>query len=73
MVAWATGFLAHVAKHYPMDTQQIPTRENLLLMLDMDAGERSAIGTLLQNMPLGFPAMEGWLIYGESAGFPWGK
>lgn len=73
VVAWATGFLAHVAKHYPMDNQPIPTRENLLLMLDMDADERSAIGTLLQNAPQGFPAMEDWLIYGESAGFPWGK
>jgi len=73
VVAWATGFLAHLVKHNPMDTQPIPTRENLLLMLDMDAGERSAIASLLQNAPQGFPAMEDWLIYGESAGFPWGK
>jgi hypothetical protein len=73
VVAWATGFLAHVAKHYPTETQPIPTRENLLLMLDMDAAMRSSVAALLQSVPSGFPALNDWLIYGESAGFPWGS
>lgn len=73
VVAWATGFLAHVAESYPMETQPIPTRENLLLMLDMEASMRSSVATLLQSLPPGFPAMDNWLIYGESAGFPWGR
>lgn len=71
VVAWATGFLAHVAKGYPAETQTIPSREDLLLVLDMETRTRSSVATLLQSLPPGFPPMENWLLHGESAGFPW--
>jgi hypothetical protein len=73
VIAWATGFLAHVARNYPFETQPIPTREYLLLILDMETSSRSAVSTLLQSLPTGFPPIENWLIYEESAGFPWGS
>jgi hypothetical protein len=71
VVAWATGFLAYVAKNYPKETQPIPSREDLLLILDMETRTRSSVATLLQSLPPGFPPMENWLLHGESAGFPW--
>jgi len=71
VVAWATGFLACVAKGYPAETQPIPSREDLLLILDMETRTRSSVATVLQGLPPGFPPMENWLLHGESAGFPW--
>jgi hypothetical protein len=71
VVAWATGLLACVARNYPPGGQRIPTRDDLLLVLDMETTTRSSIAALLQVLPSEFPAVETWLAYGKSAGFPW--
>ena len=61
VVAWATGLLAHAARTHPAGRESIPSREDLLLLLDMTARSRSSVASLLPKLPPEFPAIERWL------------
>jgi hypothetical protein len=59
VVAWATGLLAHATTTH--GNVPIPSREDLLQLLDMSAKARASIASLLPTLPAQFPAVENWL------------
>ncbi len=61
IVAWATGLLAHAARTHAAEREPVPSREDLLLLLDMTARSRSSVANLLPKLPPEFPEIERWL------------
>src|SRR5205807_10147903 len=59
IVLWMLGYLCHVAEHVRLE--DLPTRENLLALLDMDAEARNHTATVLRNLPGDFPNVGTWL------------
>lgn len=65
VVLWMLGYLNHVAEHLPAGSQAVPSREDLLAVLDMGADSRQHTAGVLQNLPTTFPIVEGWLAPGK--------
>jgi hypothetical protein len=60
-VLWAFRYLSHVAGSLPSGAQALPSREELLQVLDMDSRTRHRLPNVLAGLPADFPHVEGWL------------
>lgn len=60
VVVWGVQFLDHIAKNWSPEGR-IPSRDDLLLLLDMSSETRLSLSQLLQNLPPAFPSVEEWL------------
>jgi hypothetical protein len=65
VVLWALHYAKHIADNLPYDSAEVPRRELLLQVLDMDAGVGSELRSLLRVLPADFPNTKDWLK------FPW--
>ena len=55
------NYLCHVGAHVTEESGAVPTREDLLAVLDMDGESRRHTAFVLQNLPPDFPNVKGWL------------
>jgi hypothetical protein len=60
VVCWMLCYLVHVRKTCPSSSVGLPTREDILLSLDMDDPSRARLSTLLATLPEGFPHIPDW-------------
>jgi hypothetical protein len=61
VVSWAIGFLGHWAMTPSLKKETIPSRDDLLLLLDMTSATRQTVAAALGNLPTDFPACRDWL------------
>ncbi len=64
IVVWMLGYLGHVVEHLPGGTQTVPSREDLLSVLDMGNESRHHTAAVLEKLPTTFPNVEDWLTPG---------
>ncbi len=57
---WMLGYLSYTSQLLPKEADQIPRREDLLKVLDMNAESRRHTATLLQLLPGAFPNITDW-------------
>jgi len=60
-VLWTLRYLNHVAENLPIGSQAVPSREELVQVLDMDSGSRHRLPNIPAGLPADFPYVEGWL------------
>jgi PAS domain-containing protein len=60
-VAWLTALLHHIASQHRGEGEPVPTRDEILLVLDMPSATRAAVAGILQTLPSQFPGVDDWL------------
>ncbi|MBI3895484.1 MAG: hypothetical protein HY313_06095 [Acidobacteria bacterium] len=60
VVLWMLGYLNHVAQHLPDGVAEVPSREDLLKVFDMDLERRRRTAKILQALPDSFPNVPEW-------------
>jgi len=61
IVLWVLQLLACVARGFSNVSAGIPTRSDLLKVIDLDFEERSRLGRIFQMLPDGFPRVPSWI------------
>ena len=60
VVVWMVHFLAHVASAFPGGSAEMPSRANLLALLDLNSDEWRELSPLIRGLPKDFPNVAGW-------------
>lgn len=63
IILWFIHYLSriqdYVIQHH--DKEKIPTREDILLLIDLDLNTRNSLKRLLINLPDTFPFIQEWI------------
>jgi len=61
-ILWFLNLLNHIQKNLLVNhiSRNIPSRENILSVLDLDQNNRSKVHQLIENLPSGFPNVPDW-------------
>lgn len=60
LALWMVNFLHHIRKNLRETPGQLPSRTEMLAVLDMDEPARRSMSALLTSIPEGFPHVIGW-------------
>lgn len=63
IILWFNHYLSRIQSILleQQDKEQIPTREDILLLIDLDLNTRNRLKRLLINLPTTFPKIEEWI------------
>lgn len=67
IILWFIHYLSRIQDQViqQKDAEKIPTREDILLLIDLDLSTRNRMKRLLINLPETFPFMEEWIEEGK--------
>lgn len=62
-LVWFLHYLSYIQARIPgiRSPKSIPTREDILILIDMERGRMARLGWLIETLPSGFPYMKEWL------------